>query len=179
MEGPVVFRLGGVPVESFQQRDGKLGSVAPVVERIPFLRLSRSRGNPLGISGKILVVRIRHFEVAGKVIENAGHIGGALNIGVTAQGVNSTARPANIAQEQLDHGSGANDLGAVGMLRPPHGVNNGTDFFGVAFIPNRGEDVGGFQELVFVRPGDLGDIFRRVLRVLLFEQLIDTPGMLE
>ncbi len=95
-----------------------------------------------------------------------GHVGSALNVGVAAEGIDSATGAPDIAHQQLQHGSGADDLGAEAVLRPSDGIDNGGDFFHVAVFADGGEEVGGFEELILRNAGDALDHFWRVALVL-------------
>ncbi len=53
-------------------------------------------------------------------------VGGTLNVGFTAKGVDATTGYTDVAEEQLDHGHAADVLYANGVLGPTHGVHDGT-----------------------------------------------------
>src|ERR1035438_6501856 len=122
---------------------------------------------------------IRYLKRAGKNVEDPRHIGGALNVGVAAQCVDSAAGASNVAQKKLYDAGGADDLSPETMLRPTDRVNNGGDFLHVAILAHRGEQIGGFQELVLRNAGDALDHFRRIALVLLLQQLKHATRMLE
>ncbi len=67
----------------------------------------------------------RRLQVAGQDIKEEAVVRGALNIGFTAQGIDATTGYPDIAQQQLQDGIGANNLGAVGMLGGAGGGYNG------------------------------------------------------
>ena len=110
---------------------------------------------------------IGHLQVAGQDVEDAGHVGGALNIGVAAQSIDAAAGAPHVAQQQLQHGRGADDLRAEGVLRPTHRIDDGRDLLHVAVFADGSEQVRGLQELVFGYAGDALDHLRRVTRILL------------
>ena len=88
------------------------------------------------------------------------------------------ARP-TLPMQQLQDGGGADDLRAKAVLRPSDRINDGGDFFHVAIFADRGEQVGGFEELVFRNAGDALDHLGRIALVLLLQQLIDAARMLQ
>jgi len=65
------------------------------------------------------------------------------------------------------------------MLRPADCVNNGGGFPHVAVDADGGEEVGGFQELLFGKCRDALHHFGRVARVMLFQKLEDAARVLE
>jgi hypothetical protein len=98
---------------------------------------------------------------------------------VAAKRVDASAGAAHIAQQQLQHGGGADDLRAEAVLGPADRVNDGRGLFHVAVFADGREEVGSLQELIF---GDAGDAFhhlRRVAGILLLEELIDAARMFE
>ena len=54
-------------------------------------------------ASKSLSVDAGNLQIARQVVEDAGDIGRALNIGVTAQRVHASARASHIAEQQLQH----------------------------------------------------------------------------
>src|SRR5215469_6974104 len=119
------------------------------------------------------------LQVSGQAVEKPGHVGGALDVRVTAQSVYAAAGASHISEEQLEHGRRANDLGAEGVLGPPDRVDDGRGFLHVAVFADRGEKVGGFEVLLFRNACDALHGLRRVARILLLEQLKYASGMLE
>ncbi len=51
-----------------------------------------------------------------------------LDIGLSPQRVHPASGYAHISEHQLDHGHGADHLGAHGMLGPAHGIHDGPGF---------------------------------------------------
>ena len=133
----------------------------------------------LQVGGQVDVGGIRHLQIAGKNVEDPSHIGGALNVGVAAQGVDSATGATDIAHEQLQHGSSADDLRAEAVLRPSDCVDDGGDFLHVAIFADGGEEVGGLEKLILRNAGDALDHLGRVALVLLLQQLIDAARMLK
>jgi hypothetical protein len=131
------------------------------------------------ISGEVLIGGIRDLQIAGQDIEDSRHIGGALNVGMAAQRVDAAAGAPHVAQQQLQHGRGADDLRAEAVLRPAHRVDDGGDLLHVAVFADGGEQIGGLQELIFRNAGDALHHLRRVARILLLQQLIDAARMLK
>src|SRR4029077_12492725 len=109
------------------------------------------------------------LQVSGQAVEDSRHVSGALDIGVAAQRIHAASSATYIAQQQLQHGRGANDLSTESVLRPSHSVNNSADLFHVAIFADRSEKIGGFQELVFGNTCNTLDHLWRVARVLLLE----------
>ena len=65
------------------------------------------------------------------------------------------------------------------MLRPSHRVQDGRHLLHVAVFTDGGEQVSGFEELVFGNARDALDHLRRVTRVLLLQQLEDAAWVLQ
>ena len=93
-----------------------------------------------------------------------------------AQGKNSAARAADVAQQQLQNRRRANDLHALGVLRPSHGVADGC-----GFVRTRGiaKCLGDFQEQLLRNPRMPLDQFRRVARKMPSQNLEDAAGVLQ
>ena len=73
---------------------------------------------------EILVgVRVRHRDVAGQQVEQRRDVGRALDGGVPAQRQDAAAWPADVAEQRLQDGRGADVLHADGVLRPPDAVD--------------------------------------------------------
>ena len=86
---------------------------------------------------------------------------------MAAECIDSAAGAADVAHQQLEHGSGADDLSAEAVLRPSDCVNYGGDFLHVAIFADGGEEVGGLKELLLRNAGDALHHFGRVALVLL------------
>src|SRR5690606_29140516 len=96
--------------------------------------------------------------------------------GVSAQRVHATAGNTNIAQQQLDHGAGTDDLRTNTVLRPAQRIQDGaraTRFSG------RGQHFTDFQELVLGRATDAFHHLGRVALVVLAQQLVDRAWVLQ
>ena len=104
------------------------------------------------------------------------HVGGALDVRVAAQRVHAAAGAADVAEQQLQHRRGADDLRAEGVLRPADGVDDRRRLLHVAVFADRREQIGGFQKLILRDAGDALDHLRRVARVLLLQQLKDASA---
>ena len=64
-----------------------------------------------------------HRQVAGQQVEQRRDVRRALDAGVPAQGEHAAARPADVAQQQLDDRTGADVLRADAVLRPSDAVD--------------------------------------------------------
>src|SRR5260370_28411617 len=98
---------------------------------------------------------------------------------MAAQRVPSAARSSDVPQQQLDHRCRTDDLASERMLRPADRVDNRRNFLHVPVLADGCKHVGGLQELVPRDARDPLDGFRRVTRILLFQQLEHTARMLE
>ena len=180
LERPVVFFLRRIAVHRLKERHSKLGRIRPVVERIPRSRFGCFGRTPLDVGFEVLVGgRIRNLQVARENVEDSSQVRGALNIGMAPQSVHATARASHVAEQQLHHRGGADNLRAVAMLRPADGINDRGSLLHVSVLADGGEQVSCLQELI---PGDASDPFdhlRGVARVLLLQQLKDTARVLK
>jgi hypothetical protein len=88
---------------------------------------------------------------------------------MSAKGVDASTGASHVAEQQLEHSGGADDLRAEAVLSPADGVNNRRDIFHVAILADGREQFGRLQELILRDAGDTFDYFRRVARVLLLQ----------
>src|ERR1700757_3202963 len=111
---PVVVLLSRVAEISLHQRDEELWKFSPP---------SGGRLIHAEIVGQRLIeLGLGHRQIAGKKIVESGNIGRALDGSMAAQRENSSTGPADISQQQLDDGRGADILDANRMLRPSDGI---------------------------------------------------------
>ncbi len=73
---------------------------------------------------------------------------------MVSKSVDASAGAANVAEQQLEHCRGADDLRPEAVLRPADGVDDGRDLLQVAVLADGGEQVGGFDELIFRNAGN-------------------------
>src|SRR5437899_6513617 len=179
VEGPVVLFGRGIAVHGLEKADSNFWCVRPVVERLPDTGLGRFGGDPLDVGLEVRIRGNRNFQVTRQIVEDPRHIRGALNVGVAAESVYAAARAPDVAEQQLQHGGGADGLCPRRMLRPAHRVNDRANLLHVTVFANGGEQVRDFQKLLLRHSGNALDHFRRVTGILLAQQLKDTPGMLE
>ena len=78
-----------------------------------------------------LMIRLRHGDVAGQIVVGHPAIGAALDVRMTAQGVESTAGPPDVAEQQLEHRGRVNELDGVAVMRPPQRVHDRAGAIGV------------------------------------------------
>ena len=96
-----------------------------------------------------------------------------------AQRIDAAAGASHVAQQQLRHGRGADDLRTVGMLRPADRINNGADLFHVSIFANGGVHVIGLGQLVLRDSRDARNHLRRITREMLLHQLEDATRMFQ
>jgi hypothetical protein len=104
-KGEIVVLRRRRPIHCLQERHRELRCVRPIVKRLPLARLGWSRGHAIQIGFQVLVRRSGHLQIAGQNVENAGHVGRALNVGVTAQRIDAAAGASHVAHQQLQHGT--------------------------------------------------------------------------
>src|SRR5262249_54834280 len=84
---------------------------------------TRGSGICLEVGLKVdAAIALWHWQISRKQVIQRRDVGRPLNRGVSAQGENSTPRTADVAEKQLNDGSGTNVLHADRMLRPTDGV---------------------------------------------------------
>src|SRR5208282_707829 len=132
VESPLVLLGGRIAVQGLQEAGGEFWRVAVIVPGIPRRGLRGRWSYTLHPSVKGTIGRYRHLQVSRYGVEQAGHVRGALNVGVTAKRVDASAGAANVTQQELQHRRGANNLRAEAVLRPPHRVNNRSGLLHIA-----------------------------------------------
>ncbi len=163
---PVVVLRRCVAVERLQHRDHELRVVLPVVHRRPGLFVERGRHSRGVVVGQRLQLAGGSLEIAGKDLGVARGVGGPLDVRVPAEGIHAAARPADVAEKELQHCRGADDLDAGRVLRPSERVGDRADALGVA---GGGHDVAHFEELRLRCAADTLDGFGRVAVDMLLE----------
>src|SRR5262245_36792578 len=109
-----------------------------------------------------------------RVVERR-HIRGALNRGMATQRHNARAWPAEISQQKLQQRGATDDLRAVRMLGPGHGVCKCRR----AVAARVGEDrFGHFEKRLFWAPGCPLDHLRRVTAEMFFNNLENATWVL-
>ena len=98
---------------------------------------------------------------------------------MAAESIYAAAGAAHVAEQQLQHRGGSNDLGAKGVLRPSDGVNNRAGLLHVAVFANRCKEICGLEELLPGNAGDALDHLWRIPRVMFPQQLEHTIGVLQ
>ena len=146
----VLLRSGRAPVR-LQQADHVGAHVAPEA-------LFRRLGRDVGV--EVLVgVGVRHRQVAGQQVEQRRDVSGPLDRRVPAQRQDAPARPADVAQQQLQDRRGADVLHPHGVLRPADAVDERTGPFGSGVI---GHQLADLAESIRRNPADLPDHLRGI-----------------
>ena len=159
-----------------QERDHELRVVRPVVHRGPRLLVERRGRVRLEVLLQGLLGGRRRLQVPGQDVEGPGGVGRALDVGVAAEGVDAAARPADVAEQELEHRGRADHLDARRVLRPAERVGDRADPLGV---PRRSHDLADLEELVLRRPADPLDHVGRVAVHVLLQELEDAARVLE
>ena len=95
---------------------------------------------------------------------------------MAAQRVHAAARDADVAQQQLHHRAGADDLRADRVMRPAERVQ---DRAGAPRHRGRREHLAHLQEFLLRRAAGPFDLLGRVARVVLLHQVVDATRMLQ
>ena len=168
-----VFLGGVVAVPGLQQRGEVLGLVLPPVGR---LRVLGDRRVALDVFVVGLPAVVRHGHVAGDDMVQQGVVGGTLDVGLAAQGVDAAASHADVAQQELDDAGGADVLHAHGVLGPAQCVHDGPGLVAAA----RGrKGLVDLQQVLFGNAGGGRNGLDVVPAVVLLHQLEDAPGILQ
>ncbi|OIQ64010.1 hypothetical protein GALL_544430 [mine drainage metagenome] len=143
----------------------KLGIVLPIAHLARTQGLNRTR---IQKSGKILLLLAGQSHVAGQQIGKQAQIRQALNIGVTAQRIDTAARHAHVAQQYLHHRHGANVLRANGVLRPAERIQECS-----GFVRRRSfrDHLAHMEELLLRSAGDFGYHLGRIAGIVLLHQI--------
>ena len=160
-----VLRRGGVAVPGLHQAGVPLREVLREVHLVGPQRLGRALGQIL-LAG---LVRVRRrAQIARQHLGVEALVGDALHVGVAAQRVDAAARHAQVAQQQLDHGHGADVLRTDRVLGPAQGVADGHGPVGRRGL---GDQLADLEEVGLRRPGDLAHHLRRVAGVMPLQDL--------
>ena len=125
------------------------------------------------VGGEILVpVHVRHGQVSGQQVEQGGDVGGALDRGVSAQRENAAPGPADVAEQQLEDGGGADVLHADGVLGPADAVDERRGAVGARILRHELADPG---ERVRRHAAGLLDHLRGVAREMPLQHLEHAP----
>ena len=129
------------------------------------------------VGGEVVVEGgVGHGQVAGEEVVEGGDVGGPLDAGVAPEGEDAAAGAADVAQEELDDGGGADVLHADRVLGPADGVAEGG---GALAARVAAEGLGHLQELVSGDAAHLLHHLGRVAGVVALEHLEHAAGVLE
>ncbi|MNF58356.1 hypothetical protein D3C84_399080 [compost metagenome] len=162
---PVVLDGGRLAEPGLHQADVELAVVLPI-GHLP--RPHRFAGALVDVGGVVLFGVARQGQVARQQVGQQAEVGQALDVGVAAQGVHPAAGHADVAQQQLHHGAGADHLRAHRMLGPAQGIHDGHDPGRVGRFGDQAVDL--LQQRLR-RTADAADQIRRVAAVVLLHQL--------
>ncbi len=95
---------------------------------------------------------------------------------MAAQRVHAAAGHAHVAEQELDHGRGADVLRAHRVLGPAQGVQAGQ---GAVRRGGGGDDLAHLEEGILGRAADVAHRFRRVAGIVLLEQLQHATGVVQ
>ncbi len=116
------------------------------------------------------------FQVPGDQVEQQTPIRRPLNVRLSAESVDAAARDADVAQEQLDDGTGTNDLSAERVVGPAKGVQHAP-----RLIPHSSGRIHlvHLQQVFHRRSSDFGYLLRCIARVVFLQELKDASGILK
>ena len=157
----------------FQQADDILRRV---LQPVGAGRIGRHRSHAFQIALQVDVRFHRQLEIARQAIVVQSLIRGPLHVGLAAHRVDAAAGDADVAEQQLQDGVGADVLRAVAVLRRAHGVQPGAGAVGSV---GRSVEIANAQVVFLRRSGDAAHAVRVVASEVLLQQLKDATGMLE
>ena len=165
----IVLLRGVLAVVRLEQADHVLGRVVPEAGLL---------GELLEVAREVLLtlLGVRHGEVARQRVIKGRDVRGTLDGSVTAQGEDATAGTAHVAEQQLEDGGGADDLHALGLVRPADRVAEGGGALRAAVL---GQGVSHLVEQLGRDAAHLGHHLGRVLREVPLERLEDATRVLE
>ena len=169
-EPEVVVRRCCVAVPRLEQADNEFAEVRPVAGGHPSI---------LDITTQILVrgvVCSGLRQVAGQCVVQSRDVGRALDGRVAAQGHNAAARPAHVAEQQLQDAGSAYDLHAGGVLRPAQRVGNASGPLASGVGAEQFRDA---QKLFRLAAAHLGNDLRRVAGEVPAQNLHNAARMLQ
>ncbi len=104
-----------IAINRLQIRHDEFRHVRPIARR-------QRLGREVVVQRVVLLERRRRRHIALDRVVERRNIRRALDRGVAAQRHHARAGPADIAQQKLQQRAGADDLDAVGVLRPGNGI---------------------------------------------------------
>ena len=112
----------------------------------------------------------RHRQVARQLVVEQLEVGGALHVGVAAEGDDAAARPPDVAEQELQHAQRADVLHAVGVLGEVQRVGDGARLLGARVLA---EELGDLLELRLRDAAHPLDHLGRVAAVVPLHELED------
>ena len=169
----VVVRRGRHAIEGLAQAGEPLGEVLRKVH----LPRAQGLGGTLVEVGRPILVGIRgRAQIARQNLGVEALVGDALDVGVSAQGVDATPGHAHVTQQELDHGHGADVLRPHAVLGPAQGVADGHGPVGGRGL---GDQLADLEEVLLGGATDLAHHGRRVGRIVALHDLEDAVGAIE
>ncbi len=151
----------------------ELGIVLPVAHLVGTQRLLRARVDVLLV---VLLALVGQGQVARQCVGQQAQVGQALDVGVSAQRVHAATGDTDIAQQQLHHGAGTQNLRARRVLCPAQCVQDGCC---AARLCGGCELLANVHELVLRRAAGALHLLRRIAGVMALEPLVDATGVLQ
>ncbi len=170
---PVVLGAGGITVERLHHADEEPLVVLPVRHLVGQQRLAHLLPDVVLIA---LGASRRQRHVAGQQVGEQADVGQPLDVGVPAQRVDPASRHTHVAQQQLDHGTGADHLRADGMLGPAQGIEDGHGLVGRRALRQQFPKL---QNLGLRHATDTLDHLHRVTAVMLAHHLEHAARVLQ
>ncbi len=124
----------------------------------------------------LVLVRVRHRDVARQEVEQRRDVGRALDAGVPAQREDATAGPADVAEQGLQDRGGADVLHADAVVGPADGVTECRRALAPAVA---GDRVGDLRELRRLDAADVLHHLRGVAGEVPLEDLVDAARVLQ
>ena len=155
----LVLRRRRRAVVRLELTDDEAIGIGPEVRGVRPQRLRRHRADE---RGQRLVIGLRDGDVAGQVVIRHAAVGAPLDVGVTAQRVEPAAGPPDVAEQQLQHRRGVNQLHRVAVMRPAERIHDRADAIGRM---GRGDELRRLHEVVGAAAADVRDRVRRVARI--------------
>ena len=170
---PVVIGSCRLAIERLHHADEEALVVLPVRHLIGQQRLADLLADVVLVA---LGASRRQRHVARQQIGQQADVGQPLDVGMPAQRIDPAAGHAHVAQQQLDHGAGADHLRANGMLRPAQSVEDG---HGLVRRRALRQQVPELQDLGLRHAADALDHLHRVAAVVLAHQLEHAARVLQ
>ncbi len=143
----------------------ELAVVLPIAELIGAQRFAGARGDVFAV---VLLGFRWQRHVTRQEIGHQSQIGQSLDVRVAAQGIHAAAGNADITEQQLHHGAGADDLRTDRMLGPAECVQ---DSAGARWRRGGCQHLAHFQKFFLRRAAHALHHFRRIAIVVLFHQV--------